>query len=320
MKAAVVTAVGAPPQPADTERPAPGNHQALVKVVAAPLNPVEIRVAAGRMPRAPEPPYVPGLEGSGTVVTSARFPVGTRVRFENDLPGFGKNGALAEFALADDEVLVELPAGVSDEEAAAAGVVGVTARLALLRAGLTAGERVAVLGATGGVGQMAVQLARLGGASSVVAVGRDAETLEMLTSRGATATVSLDGESDLAERLQVAAGGPLDVVVDVLWGSPAMAAIAALGDEGRLVNVGNTAGTDVTLPLQAMRQSRSAVVGLSSGWAPPATKVAAYGSVLAAIAAGDVSVAHEVVDLDQIADAWHRQATSPHHKLVVSLA
>lgn len=318
MRAALVNRVGAPPEPAEREEPEPGEGQALIRVAAVALNPVEVRVAAGRMPREPQPPYVPGLEGAGTVVRSGRFPSGTRVRFENHLPGFGQDGALRELAVADEEALVELPGSVSDQEAAAAGVVGVTSHLALRRAGLVDGERVAVLGATGGVGQMAVQMARLYGASRVVAVGRHDPTLEILQSRAADVSLRLDGE-DLTERLREASGGGIDVVVDTLWGAPAMSAIGALSEEGRLVNVGNNAGVDVQLPLGAMRQMRSAVIGLSSGWAPIPDKMAAYRAVVEALADGQLSVAHEVVPLDGVTEAWRRQVEFPHTKLVVTL-
>lgn len=319
MKAVLVTEIGSPPVTGEREEPVAGEGEALIAVAAAPLNPVELRVAAGRMPRQPDPPYVPGLEAVGTVVSSGRFPSGTRVRFENDLPGFGKDGSLRSVAVADEASLVALPDEVSDASAAAAGVVGITAHLALRRAGMEGGERVAVLGATGGVGQMTVKLARLYGASRVVAVGRHRPTLEMLDGRDADTSVVLDDSRDLTEALQEAAGGPIDIVVDTLWGSPAMSAIAALGDEGRLVNVGNNAGTDVQLPLQAMRQVRSAVIGLSSGWTPIADKVAAYEAVLGALVSGDITVEHEVVALDDVADAWRRQSEFPHTRLVVSL-
>ncbi|MGA7270100.1 MAG: zinc-binding dehydrogenase, partial [Acidimicrobiia bacterium] len=116
-----------------------------------------------------------------------------------------------------------------------------------------------------------------------------------------------------------AGGGAIDVVVDTLWGSPAMSALGALAVKGRLVNVGNSAGVDVTLPLGAMRRVRSAVIGLSSGWAPIEEKVAAYRGVIDAIASGDVMVKHTEIGLEDVADAWKRQASSPHRKLVITL-
>jgi NADPH:quinone reductase-like Zn-dependent oxidoreductase len=319
MRAAQVTEIGSPPQMVELPEPVPNSGETLIAVSAASLNPVELRVAEGRMPGV-SPPYVPGLEGVGTVISSPTLAAGTRVRFENDLPGFGKDGSIREVAVAEQEALFELPASVGDAEAAAAGVVGVTSELAYGLAGMKGGERVAVLGATGGVGQMAVQLAAARGASAVVAVGRHRPSLEWLGSNGATASVDLNEAADLSAALLEAAGGPIDIVIDPLWGPPAMAAIAVLAEGGRLVTVGNTAGTDATLPLQAMRKARSALLGLSSGWAPLQEKMQAYGFVIEQMTAGRVSVAHEVHSLDGVSKAWARQRRFPHTKLVISLS
>ncbi|MBA3431422.1 MAG: zinc-binding alcohol dehydrogenase family protein [Actinobacteria bacterium] len=318
MRAAQVKAIGAPPEPVELAEPSAGEGEALIAVSAVALNPIEVRVASGRMPGAVTP-YVPGLEGVGTVIRSALLPEGTRVRFENDLPGFGKDGAIREIAVADEATLVELPSSIDDGTAAAAGVVGMTAELALRLAGMQGGERVAVLGATGGVGQMAVQLAAARGASSVVALGRDRSGLDWLRSNGATAVVDLTRATDLPETLLEAAGGPLDIVIDPLWGAPAMGAIGALAGGGRLVNVGNTAGTDVELPLQAMRKNRAAVFGLSSGWTPMPEKLDAYRFVIGQVAAGAVKVNVDSNPLESITSAWSRQEQFPHTKIVITL-
>jgi NADPH2:quinone reductase len=318
MRAAQVLEIGAPPRLVDLEDPVAGDGEALISVTAVALNPIELRVAAGRMPGA-KPPYVPGLEGVGTIVSSTTLQPGTRVRFENDLPGFGKDGALREIAVAAEPALVEVPPSVDDPTAAAAGVAGVTAELAFRLAGMTGGERVAVLGATGGVGQMAVQLAAARRASSVVAVGRHRPGLDWLQSNGATATLELSESEDVAESLAVAAGGPIDIVIDPLWGAPAVGAITALADEGRLVNVGNTAGLQADMPLQAMRKARSSVIGLSSGWTPLPEKLDAFRFVLDQIATGADKVNLEAVPLDSIESAWARQEHFPHTKIVVSL-
>ena len=318
MRAAQVQEIGSPPQSVDVADRVTTPGKTLVAVAAASLNPVELRVAAGRMPGA-TPPYIPGLEGVGIVVSSDTHPVGTRVRFENDLPGFGSDGCLAELAVADDEAVFPLPPEIADTEAAAAGVVGITAELAFRLAGMREGDRVAVLAATGGVGQMAVQLAAARGAAAVVAVGRDPAALAELMSRGATATVALSEGEGLSGAIQTAAEGAIDVVVDPLWGQPAMAAIESLGERGRLVTVGNTAGSEGQLPLQAWRKTRSSVIGLSSGWTPMPEKNEAFAYVVEQIVAGRVSVSHEIVPLAEIAQAWSRQEGFPHTKLVVSM-
>lgn len=319
MRAALVEAVGSTPAPADVDEPARDDGMALVAVEAAPLNPVEIRVAAGRHPRQAQPPYVPGLEGAGTVIESARVAPGTRVRFEGSaLPGFGAQGTLAERAAVPEESLVEVPDEVGDDLAAALGVVGVTALLALVRAAPAGGERVLVLGATGAVGQVAVQLAKLMGAGRVVGAGRSAERLGRVRELGADAVVEL-GEGDLAPAFEDAAGGPLDIVIDPLWGEPAMAALGAIATEGRLVNVGQSAGTDVRLPLEVVRNRQGAVHAISSGWTPFERKAAAYRRLLEYAVSGRLTVERELVPLEEVSAAWERQAASPGRKLVIAV-
>jgi NADPH2:quinone reductase len=319
MRAAVVEAVGSPPVAAEVDEPARDPGTALVAVEAAPLNPIEVRVAGGRHPRPAQPRYVPGLEGAGRVVKSARLEPGTRVRFESSaLPGFGAHGTLAERAAVPEESLTELPDEVAEDLAAALGVVGITALLALERAAPGGGERVLVLGATGAVGQMAVQLARLMGAGRVVGAGRSAERLEHVRGLGADAVVAL-GDGDLTDAFEQAAGGPLDIAIDPLWGEPAMAALRAIAVEGRLVNVGQSAGADVHIPLEIVRNRQGAIHALSSGWTGLERKAAAYRRLLEYAVSGRLTVDREVVPLDDVAAAWERQDASPGRKLVISL-
>lgn len=319
MRAAVVEAVGSPPAVGDVDEPAPDARSALVDVEAAPLNPVEIRVAGGRHPRQAQPPYVPGLEGVGRVVESARIPPGRRVRFESAaLPGFGANGTLAARAAVPEESLVVLPDEAPADLAAALGVVGITALLAIERAAPAGGARVLVLGATGAVGQAAVQLAKLLGAGRVVGAGRNAGQLERVRELGADEVVVL-GEGDLSTAFEEAAGGPLDIVIDPLWGEPAMAALRVLATEGRLVNVGQSAGTDVRIPLELVRNRQGAIHAISSGWTGLARKASLYDRLLDYSLAGHLTVDREVVPLEDVGAAWQRQDASPGTKLVIGI-
>ena len=319
MRAAVVQAIGSPPAAAEVDEPVREPGSALVAVAAAPLNPVEVRVAAGRHPRRAEPPYVPGLEGAGTVIESDRLEAGTRVRFESPaLPGFGARGTLAERAAVPEESLAELPDDVADDVAAAVGVVAITALLALGRAAPIDGARVLVLGATGAVGQMAVQLAKAMGAARVVGAGRSAERLERVRQMGADEVVKL-GDGDLTEEFRDAARGELDVVIDPLWGEPAMAALRAIGTGARLVNVGQSAGTDVRIPLEVVRNHQGAIHAISTGWTDVAVKADAYRRLLEHVQAGRLAVDREVAPLDDVAAVWERQGSSPGCKLVIAV-
>ena len=320
MRAAIVERVGEPPGAGELDRPPIANGLIPVEVAYSTLNPVEIRLAAGRVGGPPEVPYVPGVEGVGRVLEGRD--AGALVRFECALPGHGKNGALAELAAAEPESIHVLPERTDPVLAAGVGLVGVTAALALDAGAPVAGARVAVLGASGMVGRLAVQLARIRGAARIVAAARDRGGLERARELGADAIVQLgddDGRDVIAAVLREAAEGPLYLVVDPLWGVPGAAAASALADGGRAVNVGQAAGGDEAPPLAELRNRRAALIGMSSGWTAMDRKRQAYAEVLDAALAGELELDHEIVALDEIGSAWRRQQGSPHTKLVVQI-
>jgi NADPH:quinone reductase len=125
-------------------------------------------------------------------------------------------------------------------------------------------------------------------------------------------------DGDLSTAFEGAAGGQLDVVIDPLWGEPAMAALGAIATEGRLVNVGQSAGTDVRIPLDTVRNRQGAIHAISSGWTELGRKATAYGRLLEHLAVGEVEVDREVVPLAEVGSAWERQEASPGKKLVVA--
>lgn len=143
------------------------------------------------------------------------------------------NGSLAEWAVVRPADLVPLPPGVDHRLIAALGLSAVAALMALTwRGGLRPGEQVLILGAGGAVGQAAIQLARLNGARRVIAACRSTSARKRAELAGADEIVALGDGSDVAElaaRLKAASEGPLDLVVDPLFGVPAAAALRALG-------------------------------------------------------------------------------------------
>jgi NADPH2:quinone reductase len=328
IRAAVVERVGEPPEVGRIEPPQESAHGTLVAPRYGTLNPIEVRIAAGREGAAPEVPYVPGMEGVGRVVSGDGLDAGSAVRFECRLPGRGSDGALAELALAEPDSLVVLPDGIDEGLAAAVGVIGVTADLALDAAEPIARARVVVLGASGSVGAIAVQLAKQRGAARVVAAGRDRAALRRAVELGADVGIELprgaDGDAPndpgpLVEELREAAGGPVDVVIDPLWGVPGAAAVMALDDGGRSVNVGQAAGATTPPPLATLRNRRASLIGLSSGWTPMDRKRRAYQRVLELAVAGSLEVDREIVPLAGVSGAWERQSGSPHAKLVIDI-
>jgi NADPH2:quinone reductase len=296
MRAAIVREYGRPPEVGEWPEPPDGG----ARVLAAGLNPIDLRIASGTLAnRRPELPYVPGSEaiverGGG------RFYCNT-------------SGALAERCWPDDHV--EVPAGVDDGLALACGIAGLAAWLALeRRAQVQPGERVLILGATGIVGLIGVQAAKLLGAGVVVAAGRDPEALRLAGERGATATVTLPATP---EQLRDAAGGDLDVVLDPLWGEPAQAAMDALAFRGRLVNLGQSAGATAEFASVSVRFKELAILGHTNFAAPRDVRERALSRMFTHAAAGELWAPYEAIALDDVARAWERQASSPNAKLVL---
>jgi NADPH2:quinone reductase len=317
MRAAVVREVGSPPEPGELADPERSDGEALVEVHAAALNPIDIAIASGRFYAGPpHVPYAPGREGVGAVRDAEGIAPGARVRFERD-SGYGANGSVAELIVVAEEACVPLPDDADDNVAAALGIAGLAAWLALEKARVE-GATVVVLGATGAVGQVAVQGAKLLGARRVIACARNADALGSVRALGADEVVPI-GDGDLTAALKEAAGGDVDAVIDPLWGEPAVAALKAIRIGGRLVHLGTSAGAEATVPSAPLRGNNVSIIGHSNLTTPHETKARAYGELIEHAGAGRLRVDLDVFPLDRIADAWAEQATSPHRKIVVAL-
>lgn len=321
MRAALLAELDSAPEVAEVTDPVRGSGQALIRVTAAPLNPLDLLVASGNFYAGkPEIPYVPGVEGVGEVVEGEALRPGQRVRFERRA-GYEGHGSLAELACADESTAMVIDEDVPDALAASLGVAGLAGWLSVAwRAGLQPGERVLVLGATGAVGQVAVQAARLLGAGTVVAAARDREALDRIRELGADAVVELGGDdtAELASAFRDAAGGDVDVIIDPLWGPPALAAAQAGAPLARLVHLGQSASPDLVLPSGVVRARMLSVLGYSNLVMPREQLAEAYQRMLRHAAAGELRVQHETVPLDGAADAWQAQRTAPHRKLVIA--
>lgn len=316
MRAALIERYGEPPVLRDVPEPRAGDAQAVVEVDAAPLNPVDISIASGKFYQgSPPTPYVPGGEGIGRLIERPSDPSGARVYFRSVLP----QGSFAERSVANARQTVPVPDGVSDELAAALGTPGIAAFIGLTGRGrLEAGETVLVLGASGVLGTIAVQLARLLGAGRVIAAARDGEALERLRELGAHETVDLKNLDGLTERIVRAADGRLQLVIDPVWGAPAAAALEALVPKGRLVQLGQSAGAETPVWSAVVRGKALSILGYTSFLTPWEEQEAAYRKLVGYAAAAQIRVEHETLPLAGAAEAWRRQAASPHRKLVLT--
>ena len=307
MRAALIGEVGGRPELVDDhDEP---QADVVVEVTAAPLNPVDLSIASGRFYAGPpNTPYVPGVEGVG------RTADGKRVWFETGA-GYIGDGSMAERAVVDLSRAIELPDGVDGALAGCLGVAGLAAWVPLAdRAQVQHGETVLILGATGVVGQIGVQAAKLLGAGKVIAAGRDRARLEATRELGADTVVELPATADA---LRDAAGGLIDVVLDPLWGEHAATATEAMNMNGRLVLLGQSAGQEATLDAGVVRGKALRILGHANAITPPAVKHAAFSVMCEHAAAGRLKVEHEELPLDRIAEAWERQASSPHVKLIL---
>jgi D-arabinose 1-dehydrogenase-like Zn-dependent alcohol dehydrogenase len=159
----------------DLPTPQPKDGEVLVKVSAAALNPIDTYIRAGIVTMPRPTPTIPGCDLAGVVSSVGpkirRFKVGDRV-WGSAQGLLGRQGTFAEYACVAEDFLYSTPQNVSDDDAAAAALVAITAHIGLFRcANLQAGETVFVNGGAGGVGSMVVQIAKASGAKVITTVG-----------------------------------------------------------------------------------------------------------------------------------------------------
>ncbi|MFD9704457.1 zinc-binding alcohol dehydrogenase family protein [Lentzea sp. NPDC059081] len=296
MRAALIVRPGQPPSLADRDEPAPSSGEVVVDVLAAPLTPLDLLCATGTSYfGVPTTPYVPGVQGVGTVD-------GRAVWFPTTAGMAPGDGSMATRALARQEDLVFLPDGVDPVAMAALGLSAVAAHTALTwRGELAAGETVIVLGA-GAVGQAAIQLARLAGAGRVVAAARSEAGRERARRAGADVVVALD--ADFAE---VAAGA--DLLLDPLFGAPAAAAAQALRPGGRWVNLGGSAGETCPVSSSLLRSRSLRLSGYTNNELTAQQRAEAITTIARHAVEGSLAVDHEVMPFADVAGAWARQAS-----------
>lgn len=220
-----------------TKNETPRAKEIRLHTSACGLNFADLLQIKGQYQEKITPPFVPGMEICGIVdavgpdVTT--FKRGDRVAC---VPG---QGGLATHAIVPASICVPVPDAISDVEAAGFQIAYGTSHLALSRrARLKVGETIVVLGAAGGVGLTAVEIAHLMGAR-VIAVARGSNKLEIARAAGADVTID-STETNLKKQLKAA--GPIHVVYDAVGGVAGEAALSALAPEGRYLVIGFASG------------------------------------------------------------------------------
>lgn len=309
MQAAVLRTLGKTPTCEQFAEPVPGEGEALVEVSAAALKPVDKQLADGsHFAHSRELPVICGTDGVG------RLSDGQRVFFGGPRAPYG---SMAQRTVAPRAFCFPVPDGVDDETAAALPNPGISAWLTLaFRAKLVPGENVLILGATGVTGKLAVKIARLLGAGRVVAAGRNPQVLSTLPQAGADATIRLDAPAPELIEAFVREAGPsgFQVVIDYVWGQPTETFLASatrkefavVTTETRLVQVGESAGSTISLPAAVLRSTALTILG-TAGIPPRQVLFDAMQLVMAHAAKGELRVDTERVPLADIEDAWRRE-------------
>lgn len=243
--------------------PEPRAGEVRVAIRAASLNFPDLLIVEGKYQFRPPLPFVPGSEYSGTVDAVgegvAHLKVGMPVAV------IGSTGGFATHACVEASRVIPLPPGFALEDAAAFAFTYGTSHHALMDRGqLQAGETVLVLGAAGGVGTAAVQIAKAAGAK-VIAAASNAEKCALCTAIGADATIDYSREN-LRETLKALTGGRgPDVVYDPVGGALAEPAFRSIAWRGRYLVVGFAGGGIPALPWNLALLKGAAVVGVFWG-------------------------------------------------------
>jgi NADPH2:quinone reductase len=247
----------------DSPRPQPG--QLVVAVHAAGVNFVDALLVAGKYQIKMTPPFTPGSEIAGEVVALgdgvSGWSVGDRVTATTGMGGF------AEQVAVDARRARAIPDSMTFGQAATFVQSYETMLFAFTRrTEVRAGETVLVLGAGGGIGLAAVDLARVLGLRPIAAASTR-DKLSGAEAQGAFASIAYE-DDDLKTRARELSGGGVDVVVDIVGGAHAEPALRALRSGGRYLVIGFASGTIPTLPLNQVLLNNRTIVGVDwGGWA-----------------------------------------------------
>jgi NADPH2:quinone reductase len=294
VRAARLHEIGGLPQVDGIDPPAgPG----LVHVSSSTLNPVDVAIGNGRFyGGTPPTPYVIGSEVVGTTEDGRRVWVRGRC-------------LMAELVDPSDAVWTfDLPDGVDDGTALACGIAGLTAWLAVSwRAPVRPDDTVLVLGASGTLGSVAVQGAKLLGAKRVIGAARRTD----LVPAAADEVFDLTTDESMPEAT---------LIVDGLWGAPIERALAAARAGVRVVHLGQSAGPEATFQSAWVRGKVADIHGHSLFSIPDDAAATGYRELCERVRDGGISIATVGFPLDDIATAWQLQASgSPGGKVVVKL-
>ncbi len=245
MKTMVIKGFGGPEvfERRDFGVPEPGINDLLVRVHATSVNPVDAKIRRDGAWAGVRPPAVIGYDVAGVVEAAGAgvtaFKPGDEVFYTPEI--FGKPGSYAEYHVVDESIVAAKPPRLSFEEAAALPLAGCTAWDAVVElAGVQPGETVLVHGASGGVGSLAVQMARASGARVVATCRR--ERFELVRALGAEVTIDYRDEDVAAAALRETGRTGVDAAFDFVGGETLARSLGCVRPYGRIVSIVGTTG------------------------------------------------------------------------------
>ena len=295
MRAVTVSTYGSPLVVTDVDDPVAGDGQEVVDVVLASVNPLDIWVSQGNFAGITPQPHIPGAEG---LVRRANGELAVVMGV-----GVAGPGTYAQRLAAPTSGLVTVPAGMDREQAAGLGVAGVTAWMCLhALAEVTASDTVLVLGASGGVGSLAAQLAKIAGAT-VIGQTSSAAKVKSVEALGVRAIVAGSG----AELAAALGGTAPNVVIEGLGGAFTGACVDAVAPGGRIVNFGTSAGTPVGFDMRTFYRKGTRLLGYGGLLLTPPQRERAFAALFSYVNDGRLHVPIDgVLPLDQANEAHQR--------------
>ncbi|WGM47290.1 L-threonine 3-dehydrogenase [Brevundimonas sp. NIBR10] len=307
MRAAVISGNGAAPVLQDFPEPTAQEGSVLIEVDTAGLGGWDV-LGAYRL--GVQYPCVIRGEGVGRAEDGRRVYFGER--------SVAPWGAWAETTVVPVAEVWDVPDDIDDRTAITMGIAGTGILIPLEAAKIQPGESVLILGATGVLGQIGLQLARTLGAGRVVAAARSQAGLDRLMERGlADAVVAMGGDND-TEALKVASGGDgFDVVLDLVFGKPFLSAVKATKWGARLITIGTGAGRTVELNIGDLLFRTLTCIG--TGQRPAADREQIWRRLLAMQKDQAIEVDYIDYDFADSAEAWAAQVSGPHAKITAKV-
>ena len=298
MRAVRQHAYGEPLVVEEVDAPVAGDGETVVAIAYGAVNPLDVWISAGAVAVAGPLPRTPGCEGVGTTAD------GRRVAFRGAGLGLVRDGAWAEQVAVPDVALAAIPDGCSDAQAAALGIPGVTALDCLDLAEVGSGSTVLILGASGGVSTIALQLAKARGARVIAQTTSPNRVGQVSRFADEVVVCAADGVEDEVRAL---APDGVDAILDPLAGDFSAPCVRLLAPNGALVLYGASAGPAFSFQPQEMYRKNARVIGYSGLPVAPADTARAMEALFAMVAAGTLDpVIADELPLDDANDAVAR--------------